>query len=638
MSPTRTGAQPSAPSWVTPHPLRSPLVIAVVAALALVAIAGAASLAFLCDDAYIHFRYAANLHAGHGLVWNAPPFHPVEGAGFLWPLILCFLWICFGLEPPDAANPFSILCGALQVVVLAFAALRLCRRDGTRVPAIVGLLALCAIVGNRTFLQWMTGGLDTALFNLPFLAWVVHAFRTRERRHSWLTWWSSFAALAALTRPDGLTLVCATLGTAALSVLRKQALWRPTLIGLWPLLAVVAQVLWRRAFYGEWLPNTYYAKVVGAWPEAGLRYFACFAIENGAWLWFPVAAAWLGVECRRAGLSGIGPLVANTVRGHLPAVAATLITLFNAGYYLIAVGGDHFEYRVLSQLVPLGVLACVAMGARMSDRTRVPIAIAVGLAVASSVGWLHLALTRELPSHGQKPIAPQLPAVVRPLARWYDHQQAWLSFRFIGLRCNYQADLLQNFSLLFGTQRQPIANPPDPFPIIAGGAVGLLGWTLPDCAVIDVLGLNDWVVARTPTTPGAPVSRERMHEACAAADRDQDGSLDAAEVRTAMSQAFQTVPTDTSGDFIIEILVSVLGDERGRIAVADSDAIVDLLGDRRMAHERKPPPGYVEAFDANVTVSNGIVTARPRKEPMTAERLRAIETEWMQKIRDQKAR
>src|SRR5262245_28263848 len=214
-----------------------------------VAIYGAVQLAFLCDDAYIHFRYVANARAGHGIVWNPPPFQPVEGGGFLWVLVLWAIWSWFGIEPPDAANWFSIGCGVLQFVLIAAAAQRLCFRDGTRVHPAVGLCAVAAIAGNRTFLQWWTSGLDTALFNLWFLAWVLHAFRALEqRRTTWLVLWSTFAALAALTRSEGLPLVCATFASAALALGQGRARLRPTLVGLSPLLAVVAQVLWRLGF------------------------------------------------------------------------------------------------------------------------------------------------------------------------------------------------------------------------------------------------------------------------------------------------------------------------------------------------------------------------------------------------------
>ena len=43
---------------------------------------------FICDDAFISFRYARNLATGHGLVFN-PGFERVEGyTNFLWVLML----------------------------------------------------------------------------------------------------------------------------------------------------------------------------------------------------------------------------------------------------------------------------------------------------------------------------------------------------------------------------------------------------------------------------------------------------------------------------------------------------------------------------------------------------------------------
>jgi arabinofuranosyltransferase len=74
--------------------------LAVLALLAAV-IGGALALSFLCDDAYITFRYVSNARDGLGLVWNPPPFQPVEGyTSFLWALVLWAAWSLTGLEPP----------------------------------------------------------------------------------------------------------------------------------------------------------------------------------------------------------------------------------------------------------------------------------------------------------------------------------------------------------------------------------------------------------------------------------------------------------------------------------------------------------------------------------------------------------
>ncbi|HEX6813404.1 MAG TPA: hypothetical protein VF384_17430 [Planctomycetota bacterium] len=57
-----------------------------------------------------------------------------------------------------------------------------------------------------------------------------------------------------------------------------------------------------------------------------------------------------------------------------------------------------------------------------------------------------------------------------------------------------------------------------------------------------------------------------------------------------------------------------------------------------MAHDRRPPPGYVEALDPNVTVVNGAAIVRPRNVPLTAEAVRRIEAEWRERVRREFAR
>jgi hypothetical protein len=85
----------------------------------LVVLAWLASAAwFLCDDAFISFRYARSLVEGHGLVFNAG--ERVEGyTNFLWVLELAALWKVFGLRPENVAPWLSVLCtvGTLAAVV-----------------------------------------------------------------------------------------------------------------------------------------------------------------------------------------------------------------------------------------------------------------------------------------------------------------------------------------------------------------------------------------------------------------------------------------------------------------------------------------------------------------------------------------
>jgi arabinofuranosyltransferase len=614
----------------------------IAALLAAAAAAGASSLAFLCDDAFIHFRYAANAHAGHGLVWNPAPFVPVEGYGFLWVVVLWATWSWFGVEPPDAANALSIGFGLLQIGMLAVAARGLADRSGRTVSWVVGIAALAAIVGNRTFLQWFTGGLDTALFNLWLVGWVLWAFRpgARSAGAPWLGAWSGLAALAALTRPDGLTLVAATVAVAGWQCWRRALSWRGLVGGLLPLLVVAAHAVWRRSFYGEWLPNTYFAKVVAGWPEAGARYFACFALENGAWTWFPIAAAAAWVALRRHGARACGQAVLRNG----PAVLAVGVVLFNTGYYLFRVGGDHFEYRVLSPLVPLATLACVAMAARLSAGPRLPLAIATGLLLAGATGWAHLAVTRQ-PAAGPggvllvdrlQAVTPHAPAFLKPLTRWFDRQQLWLWYRYICLRCENHARLLDGLRRRH-PHRRHLGEQAGPFPIRAESAVGVPGWVLPDCNFIDVFGLNDRVVARTPVVIAPEVSKQDLARHVLAADREGDGILDQEELRDALGYAFGVRPDDGYGMQMLQLFWSIwCDDDSRRVTIAQAVEIGSTISfARRMAHERSPPPGYVESFEPNVEyLPDGEVVVRPRAVPMTAERIRQIEAEWWRKVQE----
>ncbi|MBL8751789.1 MAG: hypothetical protein JNK15_00705 [Planctomycetes bacterium] len=601
-------------------------------AIAALLVAGGRGLAFLCDDAFIHFRYAANAYAGHGLVWNAAPFTPVEGYGFLWVVLLWWTWEITGVEPPVAANWLAVGFGLVQFGLLACAVRWFCDRDGRRSSNVVGLAALAAIVGNRTFLQWLSGGLDTALFNTWLLGWVVWALSPAARQPTlrWCLGWATFAALAALTRPDGYPLVAATVGVAGWLAWRSRVSVRVAVFGLLPLLLVAAHVAWRRWFYGEWLPNTYFAKVVSAWPEAGLRYFGCFALENGAWLWFPIVLVWAVVELARRGAVG----VIEAMCRHVTAVAAVGIALFNAGYYLFKVGGDHFEYRVLSQTVPLGVLACVAMVARLGRSALLPLATALAFAVAGGVGWLHLAWTSDAAAQGLVAVSPRVPAPLRPLAQWFDRQQAWLFFRYIGLRCNHHAARLATLWPRFPERRALGADPGD-IPIRAESAVGVPSWALVDVALIDVYGLNDWVVARTPTSGRTSKTTAELVAIVARCDADADGWLGDGELRDALQAVVGIRPEGPYAEFFLDLFWKFSDAATSRRVTLAQAVDIAAINDapRQMAHERRPWPGYVEAFEPNVDVDPaGKVTVRPRAVPMTAERVRAIEAEWRRKV------
>ena len=66
---------------------------------------------FVCDDAYISFRYAKNLADGHGLRFNLGDHLPVEGySNFLW-VLLAAAFERLDMAPATYVPGVSLLCG-----------------------------------------------------------------------------------------------------------------------------------------------------------------------------------------------------------------------------------------------------------------------------------------------------------------------------------------------------------------------------------------------------------------------------------------------------------------------------------------------------------------------------------------------
>lgn len=605
-----------------------------IGALALTALAvwGAAALAWTCDDAYIAFRYVSNAHDGRGLVWNPAPFEPVEGyTCFAWVMLLWAIWEVFGAAPPAASHPLSIGFGALLLAVTAAAAARVVDRRGRALPAGCVLLALACVACNRTSLNWFTSGLETAMFNLAFVAWVFVAFRAdAASAPQRLLRWSAWAALAALTRPDGLLLVAATAAAAAVSALRRDRSWRATLLGLTPLLGVLAHVAWRRATYGEWLPNTYYAKVTTPWPEAGLRYLACFAVEQGAWLWPLVFAPWVVLALTRAGGAAARGLLAR-----LPAFAAVCAVLFHVGYYCLRVGGDPFEYRVLSYLIPLGAVGVLAAAAQLPGGARAAAVAASSLFVAGLVGWGHRLYHQPSVLPFYRPIAADVPALLRPLARWHDRQMAWLKPQVLCGRPRVHAQWLDEATARLPARARGDYDLAD-VPVLRERGVGLPGWVLPDVAVLDEHGLNDWVVARSPKrgAPSFPVTGAQLQAAFAALPLDDQQRYARQDMVAALAPLGGADLARGLVDFLLLQLAPSGADTLSQAQLQRLDGL--LSGLRFMAHERLPPPGYVADFAPNVVIGDGAAVVTPRARPLPASRVQELEATWRERTLQRK--
>ncbi|MCC7396028.1 MAG: EF-hand domain-containing protein [Planctomycetes bacterium] len=573
----------------------------------------------LADDAFITYRYLDNAMAGRGLVWNPAPFLPVDGnTDFLWSMLLLAVWKLTGLEPPAVANPLAFSLGALTLFALAFWAerLRLPAAAERHRPLLVALvLALAA--SNRAFLASTSSGLGMALFDLVLFLWCLGAARTgpddRPRR-----WFATALAAAAtgLARPEGHLAVAATVVLFVMLGWRRRRGLAAVAV-LVATLPVAGHLVFRRLYYGDWLPCTYYAKNVAAWPESGVRFFASFVVEFGVWIWLAVALAWLVHSLRR------GRLLAPLATKNLGTGAVVAVCLFHFGYYTFYMGGDLFEWRVYTHLVLLLPVSLVVMAGDLGSRLPVT-ASATMLVLGLPIPWLKYAV------HDQD-VAPHLPALLRPLLAPYDDWQRWLNQHIVCMRNHHMKVNFAELAAPLPTREVGSRIPFDGFPVYPAEAVGLVGWVFPNVAVIDVHGLNDWVVART------PVADAKQREAALTRqlealfdwfDQDHDGRVTQGEFTPWWAARHPQLPPDEAAAGARTELQRFDADHDGIVSKAEYLAANSGGADRHHAHERLPPPGYIEGFRPNLDLADGRATVVPRSEPLTAEAIRAHEARF----------
>jgi len=294
---------------------------------------------FLVDDAFISFRYAKNFSEGHGLVFN-PGETPVEGyTNFLWTLLLAF-GAKAGISFTLAARLMGIgsALGAACYACLTVHFLLRAKSPGAD-PAWAGMAGALTLA-NAGMILWAGAGLEAPLFALLLTAGGFHClrmFHAPSRFEAVVV--AAILVLLSLCRPEAAALA----GLLALGLLNlpkdRGATWAMRLLPLLALILVGAIYHgWRFHYYGNLLPNTYYAKVghgVDQWTR-GMEYLGDYFLNFGGWLWALILLfAWRRMEGTTSRLLLLG----------IPAVALAGVA---------AVGGDALPmYRFIVPVVPL---------------------------------------------------------------------------------------------------------------------------------------------------------------------------------------------------------------------------------------------------------------------------------------------
>lgn len=582
----------------------------------------------MADDAYITYRYLGNVMLGRGLVWNPAPFLPVDGnTDFLWSMLLLAIWRVAGVEPPAIANWLALGFGCVVFLLLARAVWRqpLPAADERLRPLLLALV-LALLVGNRAFLAALSSGLGVSIFNCLLFVWSLLAVSARsvDRPRRWLLLGVA-AAACGLARPEGQLVVAATAVLVVWWAVGARRIGIGLAAAALAIVPVAGHLVFRRLYYGDWLPCTYYAKSIGAWPASGGRYFASFVVEFGVQVWLAVAIVWLAKKARAP-----GPL-ALLQRAHLGGAAVAAVFLFHFAYYTFYMGGDLFEWRVYSHLVPWLPLSLLGMARSLGWRTRTTVAVlGAWLVLGLPVGWIKYAAA-------DGDVAPQLPGFVQPLVRPYDDWQRWLSDRLV---CKRNHEMKVNLAVF--EQNSPSRADGeriawDGFPVFAGEAVGVVGWALPNVAIIDMHGLNDAVVARSPVPTAAELLQQRTAAVLGVFgyfDQDHDGRVTRDEFRPWLAALDPSLAADAAAlDRQVEAKIRSLdADGDGVVTQQEYVAAQRPHGDRMMAHERLPQAGYVEGFRPNVVIHGHQVTVEPRAVPLTAAAIRDHEAAWWRRV------
>jgi arabinofuranosyltransferase len=341
---------------------------AVFAAIAATFVLMARHFWWVCDDAFISFRYAQYWAAGHGLRYNLGEHAPVEGfSNFLW-IVPTALVERAGGDPTLWMPILSILCGvALLALVFRFSLIRL------QLDRRVACAATLSLAVFPPFAVWATSGLETMAFALAIFV-VFELWLASEPSRP------VAGALAAVAvcglRTEGIAWV---LVLAGLALVFRPRYRRSMALSL--ALAITAfsiYFLWRYDYFGLWFPNPVYTKVKfdAAVALRGFRYVVTFFLTFLT-PFLLVPGIYAAIRSRRGEL-----------------IPVTLMALaFPA--YAIVVGGD---WLAMGRFLVPGLAFVTIVFAVLLDRlvARAPVAgvfllTAATIVVGALPGWdVHL--------------------------------------------------------------------------------------------------------------------------------------------------------------------------------------------------------------------------------------------------------
>ncbi|MEW6104366.1 MAG: hypothetical protein AB1630_11235 [bacterium] len=281
---------------------------------------------FMIDDAFTSFRYAKNLVEGKGFVYN--PGERVEGyTNFLWTLIIA-IFMKLGFQPERLSQVLGIIFAGLSIFLVFLIGCLLSPKN--RLFNLITCLFLCA---NSCFACWADGGLEGPFFTFLILLAIYRYFLEIQNKKVYLS--PILFGISSLTRPEGILFFGITFIHQIVLFFKNKISLKNLFLSIAFFLSIFAPYyLWRYAYYGFPLPNTFYAKVGEGISQylRGVKYIKDFLIEFSGWIFLAI------------------PFVFK--RFNTNYLYFLLIT-FSYLLYIIYIGGDSLSmYRFLVPILP----------------------------------------------------------------------------------------------------------------------------------------------------------------------------------------------------------------------------------------------------------------------------------------------
>lgn len=310
----------------------------------------------LVDDAMVSMRYAFNLAHGYGWVWN-PQGERVEGyTNPLWCLVMAVVHL---LPLPLSKTSLAIqcleeLCLLSNLIITYIIARHLMSAQASLVC--MGLVGWYFPLNN-----WALQGMEVGPLALCTSLSCLLLLGLRRRELGSLPLLSPTAIAMAL-RPDGvIPHVVATI--LAFFRLRKRR-W----IMVWSIVLFVSVfggcTIFRRLYYGDWFPNTYYLKMTGFPPVLRVSRGAFqAAVFWSQWLWPIVILLLGGVIFAQSSRTCFWIILRARLRSRW---LVPLSFVGAATAYSVYVGGDAWERvtganRFIAPAMPLAFVLLVAL-------------------------------------------------------------------------------------------------------------------------------------------------------------------------------------------------------------------------------------------------------------------------------------